>query len=51
MMAVVKRYIDHDEQAEEVINNGYLRAFQKIKQYNFQGSFEGFKKALDLAVK
>jgi RNA polymerase sigma-70 factor (ECF subfamily) len=42
MMAVVKRYIDHDEQAEEVINNGYLRAFQKIKQYNFQGSFEGW---------
>ena len=24
------------------MNNGYLRAFQKIKQYNFQGSFEGW---------
>jgi len=42
MMALVKRYIDRDEQAEEVLNNGYLRAFQKIKQYNFQGSFEGW---------
>lgn len=42
MMALVKRYIDHDEQAEEVLNNGYLRAFQKIGQYNFQGSFEGW---------
>ncbi len=42
MMALVRRYIDHDEQAEEVLNNGYLRAFQKIKQYNFQGSFEGW---------
>ena len=42
MMALVKRYIDHAEQAEEVMNNGYLRAFQKIKQYNFQGSFEGW---------
>jgi RNA polymerase sigma factor (sigma-70 family) len=42
MMAVVRRYIDHEEQAEEVMNNGYLRAFQKIKQYNFQGSFEGW---------
>ena len=42
MMALVKRYIDHEEQAEEVMNNGYLRAFQKIKQYNFQGSFEGW---------
>jgi RNA polymerase sigma factor (sigma-70 family) len=42
MMALVKRYIDHDEQAEEVMNNGYLRAFQKISQYTFQGSFEGW---------
>lgn len=42
MMALVKRYIDHDEQAEEVLNNGFLRAFQKVKQYTFQGSFEGW---------
>lgn len=42
MMAVVRRYIDRDEQAEEVLNNGYLRAFQKIQQYTFQGSFEGW---------
>jgi len=42
MMSLVRRYIDHEEQAEEVLNNGYLRAFQKIKQYNFQGSFEGW---------
>jgi RNA polymerase sigma-70 factor (ECF subfamily) len=42
MMAVVRRYIDRDEQAEEVLNNGYLRAFQKIAQYTFQGSFEGW---------
>lgn len=42
MMGVVRRYIDHIEQAEEVLNNGFLRAFQKINQYNFQGSFEGW---------
>ncbi|MCB0698981.1 MAG: RNA polymerase sigma factor [Chitinophagales bacterium] len=42
MMGVVRRYIDHYEQAEEVLNNGFLRAFQKIGQYNFQGSFEGW---------
>lgn len=41
-MGVVKRYIDHYEQAEEVLNNGFLRAFQKIDQYTFQGSFEGW---------
>ncbi len=42
MMAMVRRYIDQDVQAEEVMNNGYLRAFQKLSQYNFQGSFEGW---------
>ena len=42
MMAMVRRYIDNTMQAEEVMNNGYLRAFQKLNQYNFQGSFEGW---------
>jgi len=42
MMALVRRYIDHEMQAEEVLNNGFLRAFQKVAQYTFQGSFEGW---------
>lgn len=42
MMGVVRRYIDQEMQAEEVLNNGFLRAFQKIDQYTFQGSFEGW---------
>jgi RNA polymerase sigma-70 factor (ECF subfamily) len=42
MMALVRRYIDQPEQAEEVLNNGFLRAFQRVGQYNFQGSFEGW---------
>jgi len=42
MMALVRRYIDREMQAEEVLNNGFLRAFQKIEQYTFKGSFEGW---------
>lgn len=42
MMALVRRYIDKQEVAEELLNNGFLRAFQKIALYNFQGSFEGW---------
>ncbi|MEI8278791.1 MAG: sigma-70 family RNA polymerase sigma factor [Bacteroidota bacterium] len=42
MMSTVRRYIDDDMQAEEILNNGFLRAFQKIEQYTFQGSFEGW---------
>ena len=42
MMSLVRRYIDQEMQAEEVLNNGFLRAFQKVEQYTFQGSFEGW---------
>lgn len=42
MMALVRQYIDQTEVAEEIVNNGFLRAFQKVALYNFQGSFEGW---------
>ncbi|MEO6832023.1 MAG: sigma factor, partial [Chitinophagaceae bacterium] len=42
MMGMVCRYIDHQEQAEEILNNGFLRAFKRISQYDFKGSFEGW---------
>lgn len=42
MFALVRRYIDQEAQAEEVMNNGFLRAFKKVQQYTFQGSFEGW---------
>jgi RNA polymerase sigma-70 factor (ECF subfamily) len=42
MLFLVRRYIDDEMQAEEVMNNGFLRGFQKIDQYNFKGSFEGW---------
>jgi RNA polymerase sigma-70 factor (ECF subfamily) len=28
--------------AEEILNNGFLKVFQKIDSYKFQGSFEGW---------
>ena len=46
MMALVRRYIDQEMQAEEVLNNGFLRAFQKVEQYTFQGSFEGWRRKI-----
>lgn len=42
MMAMVKRYFPQQENAEEILNNGFLRAFQKISSYQFKGSFEGW---------
>ena len=42
MMAMVKRYFPQIEQAEEILNNGFLKAFQKISTFQFKGSFEGW---------
>ena len=42
MLSVVRRYVSSEMQAEEIMNNGFLRAFQKVSQYKFQGSFEGW---------
>lgn len=42
MMSMVRRYFPEQMQAEEILNNGFLRAFQKIDSYSFKGSFEGW---------
>jgi RNA polymerase sigma factor (sigma-70 family) len=44
MMAMVRRYVDYNNYhlAEEILNNGFLKIFQKIDSYKFEGSFEGW---------
>jgi RNA polymerase sigma factor (sigma-70 family) len=44
MMSMVRRYINYDryQLAEEVMNNGFLKVFQKIDTYKYEGSFEGW---------
>jgi RNA polymerase sigma factor (sigma-70 family) len=42
MMSMVRRYFPEQVHAEEILNNGFLRAFQKIESYAFKGSFEGW---------
>ncbi|HNF71282.1 MAG TPA: sigma-70 family RNA polymerase sigma factor [Chitinophagaceae bacterium] len=44
MMSMVKRYTNPYQYhlAEEILNNGFLKVFQKIDTYKFEGSFEGW---------
>lgn len=44
MMSMVKRYTNMYQYhlAEEILNNGFLKVFQKINTYKFEGSFEGW---------
>jgi RNA polymerase sigma factor (sigma-70 family) len=44
MMSMVKRYTNVHQYhlAEEILNNGFLKVFQKVDSYKFEGSFEGW---------
>jgi RNA polymerase sigma factor (sigma-70 family) len=44
MMSMVRRYLDfhRNHLAEEILNNGFLKVFQKIDSFKHEGSFEGW---------
>jgi RNA polymerase sigma-70 factor (ECF subfamily) len=46
MYPVCKRYMKNDDDAMDVLNNGFLKVFTNIKQFSFQGSFEGWVKRI-----
>lgn len=48
MMGFVKRYFPKQEEAEEILNNGFLRALKKIHTFSFKGSFEGWLRKIML---
>ncbi|AKD57789.1 RNA polymerase sigma factor [Spirosoma radiotolerans] len=42
MLAVCTRYCANRDDAEEVMLDGFMRAFEKIEQFREEGSFEGW---------
>ena len=42
MLAVCIRYVGDKMEAEDVMIDGFMRVFDKIDQFTFQGSFEGW---------
>ena len=42
MMAVCMRYAKDRMEAEDVLQIGYIKIFQKVKEYRGEGSFEGW---------
>ena len=46
-MAICMRYAKDREEAEDMLNEGFLKVFNNLKQYQDTGSFEGwFKKVI-----
>lgn len=46
MFSVCLKYSRNYEEAQDNLQEGFLLAFNKIQQYNFQGAFEGWLKRL-----
>ncbi len=46
MMNICYRYSDHQNEATDLLQEGYIKIFQNIHQYNFDGSFEGWMKRI-----
>ena len=42
MMAVCTRYARDRDEAKDILQEGFIRVFQSIQQFNFQGSLEGW---------
>lgn len=44
MLSISMRYVKSRDQAEDVVNQAFMKIFTKIKSYNGKGSFEGWMK-------
>lgn len=42
MLSVCMRYISDRDTAQEVLQEGYIKIFDKLSAYDFKGSFEGW---------
>jgi len=46
LFSVCLRYADNYEDAQDVFQDGFIMIFNKIKQYRFEGSFEGWMRRI-----
>lgn len=46
MLAICCRYMNDVMEAEDVMVDGFMRIFDKISQFNFKGSFEGWMRRI-----
>ena len=46
LFAICRRYIENEQEAEDVFVEGFTKIFQKIRQFEGNGSFEGWMKKI-----
>lgn len=50
MKALCYRYTGNNEDAEDVLQEGFILVFSKLKNYKFEGSFEGWIRKIMINV-
>jgi RNA polymerase sigma factor (sigma-70 family) len=50
MMSVCLRYANDEHQAQDILQEGFIKVFKYIGQYRFEGSFEGWMRRVFVNV-
>ena len=50
MMSACLRYANDEEQAQDFLQEGFIKIFEYIHQYKFEGSFEGWMRRVMVSV-
>ena len=50
MMSLCLRYAEHKEEAQDILQLGFIRVFDFIHQYKGEGSFEGWMRRVFVSV-
>lgn len=46
LFAIIQRYCDNHHNAEEILNDAFFKILTNLRQYSFQGSFEGWMRRI-----
>ena len=50
MMSVCLRYANNEQQAQDILQEGFIKVFAFIHQYKYEGSFEGWMRRVFVSV-
>jgi RNA polymerase sigma-70 factor (ECF subfamily) len=50
MMSVCLRYANDEQQAQDILQEGFIKVFSNIPQYRFEGNFEGWLRRVFVTV-
>jgi RNA polymerase sigma factor (sigma-70 family) len=50
MMSLCKRYVNDQQQAQDILQMGFMKVFEYIHQYKGEGSFEGWMRKVFASI-